>query len=99
MTSPPPSFFSGVFPVVLVGGGAGFVGSRLCEEFLARKVRVICVDNWQTGLRDNVSHLRGNPNFFLVEADIDKARFDGIARLDYVVHLAGIDAYMNGEDL
>jgi dTDP-glucose 4,6-dehydratase len=42
----------------LVTGGAGFLGSHLCEELLARGRRVICVDNFETGSLENIEHLR-----------------------------------------
>lgn len=55
---------------ILVAGGAGFVGSHLCDELLANGHRVICVDNFQTGSRRNVQALKNHPNFRLIEADV-----------------------------
>lgn len=55
---------------VLVTGGAGFIGSHLCERMLAEGHRVICLDNFQTGRRRTVAKLVGTPNFTLIEADI-----------------------------
>ena len=46
---------------VLVTGGAGFLGSLLCERLLASGGEVICVDNYFTGTRDNIAHLLDNP--------------------------------------
>ena len=57
--------------VVLVAGGAGFVGSHLCERLLADGHRVICVDDLSTGFRENVAHLAG-PSFELVEHDVTR---------------------------
>lgn len=54
----------------LVTGGAGFLGSHLCERLLADGHEVICLDNFFTGRRINVEHLRGNPNFELVRHDV-----------------------------
>jgi len=54
----------------LVTGGAGFVGSHLCEMLLASGRRVLCVDNFFTGRHENVQHLSGNPNFELMRHDI-----------------------------
>ncbi len=54
----------------LVTGGAGFIGSHLCEELLNRKYKVICVDNLLTGSKNNISHLLENPNFQFIEHDI-----------------------------
>lgn len=54
----------------LVTGGAGFIGSFLCEAILAKGDRVLCVDNFFTGSRSNVAGLIGNPRFELMEHDI-----------------------------
>jgi len=54
----------------LVTGGAGFIGSHLCDALLGRGERVICVDNFFTGSRENVAHLNDNQNFTLIEHDI-----------------------------
>ena len=48
---------------VLVTGGAGFLGSHLCERLLATGHDVLCVDNFFTGTKDNIAHLFGNPHF------------------------------------
>src|SRR6266498_5586446 len=55
---------------VLVTGGAGFIGSHLCERLLDRGDEVLCVDNFYTGRRGNVSHLLSNPSFELARHDI-----------------------------
>ena len=55
---------------ILVAGGAGFVGSHLCDALLQQGNRVICVDNMQTGSRGNVRALHNHPAFRLIEADI-----------------------------
>lgn len=55
---------------VLVTGGAGFVGSHLCERLLAHGHDVLCVDNFFTGSRDNILHLLGNPHFELLRHDV-----------------------------
>ena len=47
----------------LVTGGAGFLGSHLCERLLAQDQEVLCMDNFFTGRRSNVAHLLDNPNF------------------------------------
>jgi len=55
---------------ILVTGGAGFIGSHLCEELLKRGNEVICVDNFFTGTKDNIKHLLNNPYFEFVRHDI-----------------------------
>ena len=55
---------------VLITGGAGFVGSHLCEAILKRGDEVLCVDNFYTGSRRNVGHLMGNPRFELLRHDV-----------------------------
>lgn len=85
----PPSFFSTSAPIAIVSGGAGFIGSFVCEALLAKGVRVICVDNWQTGLRRNISAAIKNPDFFLLELDINSGCPKQIERADYVIDLAG----------
>ncbi|MCY2963401.1 MAG: SDR family oxidoreductase [Planctomycetota bacterium] len=57
-------------PTILVTGGAGFLGSHLCDRLIARGDDVICVDNFFTGRKDNIRHLLGNPRFELIRHDI-----------------------------
>ncbi|HLU69149.1 MAG TPA: NAD-dependent epimerase/dehydratase family protein, partial [Fibrobacteria bacterium] len=56
--------------IALVTGGAGFLGSHLCERLLERGDDVICLDNFFTGSKRNVEHLLGNPRFELIRHDI-----------------------------
>ena len=55
---------------ILVTGGAGFIGSHLCERLIAQGAEVICADNFFTGTRTNVAHLIGHPMFELVRHDV-----------------------------
>lgn len=55
---------------ILVAGGAGFLGSHLCDFFVKKGYYVICVDNFITGTRDNISHLLGNKDFRFIKHDI-----------------------------
>jgi dTDP-glucose 4,6-dehydratase len=72
---------------ILVTGGAGFIGSHLCERLIADGHSVVAVDNFITGSRNNVAHLIGHPQFELIEADIIKGcPYDG--KLDAVMNLA-----------
>ena len=54
----------------LVTGGAGFLGSHICERLLAQDQEVLCMDNFFTGRRSNVAHLLDNPNFELIRHDV-----------------------------
>ncbi len=54
----------------LVAGGAGFIGSHLCERLLAEGGLVVCIDDFSTGSHENVAHLIGNPRFRLIEGDV-----------------------------
>ena len=55
---------------VLVTGGAGFIGSHLCERLLAEGHDVLCLDNYFTGSKDNVAHLLKDPHFELMRHDV-----------------------------
>ncbi|NBC18151.1 MAG: NAD-dependent epimerase/dehydratase family protein [Bacteroidetes bacterium] len=71
----------------LITGGAGFLGSHLCDRFLAEGHDVICMDNFITGNPDNVAHLIGHPGFDLIEHDVTNFIYvEG--GLDYVLHFA-----------
>ncbi len=70
---------------VLVTGGAGFIGSFLCEELLDKEYNVICLDNFSTGREENVKHLLQNPRFKLIEHDVTEPIE---LETDFVFHLA-----------
>jgi UDP-glucuronate decarboxylase len=70
---------------VLVTGGAGFLGSHLCEALLARGCEVLCVDNFYTGRRQNVAHLLDKPRFELMRHDIT---FPLYVEVDAIYNLA-----------
>jgi UDP-glucuronate decarboxylase len=55
---------------ILITGGAGFLGSHLCERLLAESHEVLCLDNFFTGSKDNIRHLLGNPHFECIRHDI-----------------------------
>lgn len=73
--------------IVLVTGGAGFIGSHLCEYLLDKGNRVICVDNFFTGSRGNLEHFNKNENFKLIKHDIIAPLFVD-ERLDRIYNLA-----------
>jgi nucleoside-diphosphate-sugar epimerase len=72
---------------VVVTGGAGFLGSHLCDAILARGDSAVCVDNLATGRPDNVAHLMDSPGFTFVEADVSLA-LDVPGPVHAVAHLA-----------
>jgi dTDP-glucose 4,6-dehydratase len=75
-------------PTSVVTGGAGFLGSHLCDYLIERGHRVICVDNLETGSLENIAHIRG-PEFSFVYQDVTEPIFiDG--EVDFVFHLAAL---------
>ncbi len=54
----------------IITGGAGFIGSHLCDKLIQKGYEVICVDNLLTGSEDNIAHLKDNPNFRFINADV-----------------------------
>ena len=73
-------------PTCLVTGGAGFLGSHLCEYLLERDNRVVCVDNLETGSLKNIEHLRG-PEFQWVQTDITNY-YEVDGPVDFIYHMA-----------
>jgi len=73
--------------VVLISGGAGFLGSHLCDWFIQRNYKVIAVDNLLTGSLRNIAHLRKNKDFKFVKHDVYKP-FKVAGSVDYVMHFA-----------
>jgi nucleoside-diphosphate-sugar epimerase len=74
-------------PRALVTGGAGFLGSHLCDRLLAEGFEVIALDNLITGSTDNIAHLMGNPHFRFIRYDVTEYLFiDG--PVDHIYHLA-----------
>lgn len=70
---------------ILVTGGAGFLGSHLCERLIKEKKQVICLDNFFTGRKCNIKHLIKNPNFELIRHDVvDEIKLE----VDEIYHLA-----------
>jgi dTDP-glucose 4,6-dehydratase len=71
----------------VITGGAGFLGSHLCERLLAEGYRVICVDNLITGRTDNIAHLLGRPDFEFLKHDVSKP-FEIEGPVDCILHFA-----------
>lgn len=77
---------------ILVTGGAGFIGSNLCEELLRLGAHVTCLDNFSTGFRENLSIMADNPNFTLLEGDIRNLEDckKACENKDFVLHEAAL---------
>jgi UDP-N-acetylglucosamine/UDP-N-acetylgalactosamine 4-epimerase len=77
---------------ILVTGGAGFIGSNLCDALLKKGYRVVCLDNFSTGKRENLAEALSNANFTLLEGDIrnlDDCR-KSVEGVDYILHQAAL---------
>lgn len=77
---------------ILITGGAGFIGSNLCEYFVQKGYKVTCLDNFATGHRHNIEHLFANPNFELIEGDIRNLNDceKAVKGATYVLHQAAL---------
>ena len=75
---------------VVITGGAGFIGSHLCESLVNKGYQVICIDNFLTGNKQNVLELLDKSNFMLINADVTKKLPDAVVDepIDYIFHLA-----------
>jgi dTDP-glucose 4,6-dehydratase len=71
----------------VVTGGAGFLGSHLCDKLLHEGLKVICIDNLITGNTDNIAHLSGNENFLFIKHDVTNYIFIP-GKVDYILHFA-----------
>ena len=77
---------------ILITGGAGFIGSNLCEYFLAKEYKVICLDNFATGHKHNLKAFINDTNFHLIEGDIRNLEDcqNAVRGVDYVLHQAAL---------
>ena len=77
---------------ILVTGGAGFIGSNLCEELLSLGAKVTCLDNFSTGLHENLDAIKNNPDFKLIEGDIRNLEDckKACENQDFVLHEAAL---------
>ena len=77
---------------ILVTGGAGFIGSNLCEALLSKDNKVVCLDNFATGKRENIAEFLEDPNFTLIEGDIRELDdcLNAAKDVDYVLHQAAL---------
>lgn len=77
---------------ILITGGAGFIGSNLCDHFIAKGNHVTVLDNFSTGFRHNIAHLLSHSNFKLIEGDIRNLETckQACENVDYVLHQAAL---------
>ena len=77
---------------ILVTGGAGFIGSNLCESLLQLNNKVVCLDNFTTGKRANLTSFLNHPNFILIKGDIRNLQdcMSATNEVDYVLHQAAL---------
>lgn len=77
---------------ILITGGAGFIGSNLCDYFLERKNKIICLDNLSTGKLSNIEHLLGREDFKFIEGDIRYLETcqQACEGVDYILHQAAL---------
>ena len=77
---------------ILVTGGAGFIGSNLCEALLEIGSKVVCMDNYATGKKENIIEFLDDPNFTLLEGDIRNLDdcLKATKEVDYVLHQAAL---------
>ncbi len=77
---------------ILVTGGAGFIGSNLCEELLKRGNTVVCLDNFATGKKENIKEFLKDSNFKLIEGDIREIEDckKAVKNVDYILHQAAL---------
>ena len=72
---------------VLITGGAGFLGSHLCDLMISKGMKVLCMDNFITGNKDNIKHLIDNENFTFIEHNVTE-HIDIKEDIDYILHFA-----------
>jgi len=77
---------------ILVTGGAGFIGSNLCEALLEKENKVVCLDNFATSKKENIEEFIDNPNFVFIEGDIRKLEdcLKACQGVDYILHQAAL---------
>ena len=77
---------------ILITGGAGFIGSNLCDYFIEKNCEIVCLDNFSTGKQENIDHLLNNKKFKFIEGDIRNLQTckNACSEIDYVLHQAAL---------
>jgi len=81
---------------ILVTGGAGFLGSWICDVLVKLGAKVFCLDNLSTGRMENIKHLSNNKNFSFIRADVNE--WNPVKKFDYIIHSASLpspEEYVN----
>lgn len=98
MYNPPKIIKNPRLPVIVIAGGAGFLGSHLSELFLTQNFRVIIVDNLITGNKNFIAHLISHPRFAYLEHNLNTGLPEKLESADGIVHLLGEEIYLSGPD-
>lgn len=85
-------------PVVVIAGGAGFLGSHLTELFLSKNYRVVIVDNMETGNKSFIAHLTAHPRFGYIEHNLNLGLPEKLESCDILVHLLAEELYLSGPE-
>jgi len=85
-------------PVVVIAGGAGFLGSHLAELLLSKNFRVVVIDDMETGNKNFIAHLTSHPRFGYIEHNLNIGLPEKLESCDAVVHLLGEEIYISGPE-
>lgn len=98
MYNPPEIVRHDRLPTALVAGGAGFLGAALCENLLTQNLRVVAVDNLETGRRENLKNILSHPRFALFEHNLNSGWPEKIKSVDFIFHLAAHEIHLANKD-
>ncbi len=98
MYNPPEIARNAKTPTVLIAGGAGYLGTALCESLLSRNLRVVVIDNLETGKQKNIEPYLSHPRFAFFEYDLNKGLPEKIKSADMIFHLAAHETYLDTPD-
>lgn len=85
-------------PVVIIAGGAGFLGSHFSEYLLSKNFRVVIIDNLETGNRNFIAHLTSHPRFGYIEHNLNTGMPEKVESADAIIHLLGEELYIAGPE-